>query len=75
MNGTNDGGSGIHGGVDPCSPKAFLPIKYRKPSYSKKYNAVPIVSRTRIAKQQHQSYYRENAQRDGLTKMQAKPSV
>jgi hypothetical protein len=45
-NGTTDAGTGSHDGVGPCSPDLCLPRRCRMPSYSKKYNAVPAVSRT-----------------------------
>ena len=53
QNGTNDGGIGSHGGVEPCSPEESRPMMYRNPSYSKKYRAVPVVSRTATRMSKH----------------------
>lgn len=45
-NGTIEAGRGNQDGVDPCSPDGKRPIMCRIPSYSRKYSAVPEVSRT-----------------------------
>lgn len=45
-NGTKETGIGNHEGVCPCSPDRFRPRRCRMASYSKKYSAVPVVSRT-----------------------------
>ena len=47
--GTSDGGTGSQLGVGPCSPEGRRPSICLIPSYSKKYKAVPVVSRTETA--------------------------
>jgi hypothetical protein len=44
--GIKDVGIGNHAGVGPCSPERWRPNRCRIASYSKKYKAVPAVSRT-----------------------------
>ena len=44
--GTRDDGTGSQLGVGPCSPEGRRPSRCLIPSYSRKYNAVPVVSRT-----------------------------
>lgn len=45
-NGIRDACIGSHEGVRPCSPERLRPSRCRIASYSKKYRAVPQVSRT-----------------------------
>lgn len=45
-NGISEECMGIQAGVGPCSPDGRRPMICRSPSYSKKYSAVPEVSRT-----------------------------
>lgn len=45
-NGTRELCTGIQAGVGPCSPDGSRPMICLKPSYSKKYKAVPRVSLT-----------------------------
>lgn len=72
-NGTSDEWIGNQVGVGPCSPERFLPRMCRIPSYSRKYNAVPKVSRTAAARSKSTIPLREK--KGWLTKMQTKASV
>jgi hypothetical protein len=73
-NGTRDAGIGSQDGVGPCSPDLCLPRRCRMPSYSRKYNAVPAVSRTNKMRGE----YWESAKRifkKGLTEMKPKSGI
>src|ERR1700722_3461408 len=70
-NGTKEVWTGNQEGVGPCSPDRRRPSKWRKPSYSRKYSAVPDVSRTRIT----WSKKPVTERRHTLTQMKPKPCV
>jgi hypothetical protein len=73
MNGTTDAGTGSHNGVGPCSPDLCLPRRCRMPSYSRKYNAVPTVSRTKDERKELEKSKGINKKR--TTEVEPKSSV